>query len=570
MASELAKHLYKHGAMDRVTIKLIEGNARQDGLSFFEQALKEDNIQMEPVLQAIAELEKMPVVDVDRINIDNLPLDLLPDKMIEEYQILPLSQHSNRIFVAIGNPDNKVALAQALSQARFHTNLTVSPVICNPVSLNRVTRIAAASKPAAGVGTLGDIPDNINLDEMAIIEDDLGDDFSGVDLDASSPIVQYVNKTLRDAISMGASDIHIEPYEVKARIRYRVDGVLVDGSEPPLRLVQNIVSRVKVLARLDIAERRLPQDGRIKIQFSRSRTIDFRVSTMPTIFGEKVVLRILDQGATNINLETLGMEPEQLLLYQQATAQPHGMILVTGPTGSGKTVTLYSALAILNTPESNISSVEDPVEIYTDGINQVSINEKTGLTFARTLRAFLRQDPDILMVGEIRDLETADISIKAAQTGHLVLSTLHTNDAPSAVTRLLNMGVAPFNIASTLNLVIAQRLVRRLCSVCKKPIKLPIAVMLEAGFSDHQIKNSDLYEPVGCRSCTRGYRGRTGIYEMMPLSSETLELIMQKATEAEISRQVRTEGTLTLKEEGIKKVSAGITSLAEVERVTKG
>ena len=570
MASELAKHLYKHGAMDRVTIKLIEGNARQDGLSFFEQALKEDNIQMEPVLQAIAELEKMPVVDVDRINIDNLPLDLLPDKMIEEYQILPLSQHSNRIFVAIGNPDNKVALAQALSQARFHTNLTVSPVICNPVSLNRVTRIAAASKPAAGVGTLGDIPDNINLDEMAIIEDDLGDDFSGVDLDASSPIVQYVNKTLRDAISMGASDIHIEPYEVKARIRYRVDGVLVDGSEPPLRLVQNIVSRVKVLARLDIAERRLPQDGRIKIQFSRSRTIDFRVSTMPTIFGEKVVLRILDQGATHLNLETLGMEHEQLLLYQQATAQPHGMILVTGPTGSGKTVTLYSALAILNTPESNISSVEDPVEIYTDGINQVSINEKTGLTFARTLRAFLRQDPDILMVGEIRDLETADISIKAAQTGHLVLSTLHTNDAPSAVTRLLNMGVAPFNIASTLNLVIAQRLVRRLCSVCKKPIKLPIAVMLEAGFSDHQIKNSDLYEPVGCRSCTRGYRGRTGIYEMMPLSSETLELIMQKATEAEISRQVRTEGTLTLKEEGIKKVSAGITSLAEVERVTKG
>ena len=570
MASELAKHLYKHGAMDRVTIKLIEGNAHQDGRSFFEQALKEDNIQMEPVLQAIAELEKMPVVDIDRINIDKLPLDLLPDKMMEEYQILPLSQHNNRIFLAIGNPDNKVALAQALSQARFHTSLTVSPVICNPVSLNRVTRIAAASKPAAGVGTLGDIPDNINLDEMAIIEDELGDDFSGVDLDASSPIVQYVNQTLRDAINMGASDIHIEPYEIKARIRYRVDGVLIDGSEPPLRLVQNIVSRVKVLARLDIAERRLPQDGRIKIQFSRSRTIDFRVSTMPTIFGEKVVLRILDQGATNINLETLGMEPEQLLLYQQATAQPHGMILVTGPTGSGKTVTLYSALAILNTPETNISSVEDPVEIYTDGINQVSINEKAGLTFARTLRAFLRQDPDVLMVGEIRDLETADIAIKAAQTGHLVLSTLHTNDAPSAVTRLLNMGVAPFNIASTLNLVIAQRLVRRLCSVCKKPIKLPIAVMLEAGFSDHQIKNSDLYEPVGCRSCTRGYRGRTGIYEMMPLSSETAELIMQKATEAEISRQVRTEGTLTLKEEGIKKVSAGITSLAEVERVTKG
>ncbi len=571
MASDLAKHLYKHGAMDKATIKRIEGNARQDNRSFFEQALKEDNVSMEPILQAIAELEKMPVIDIDRVNIDNLPLDLLPEKMIEEYQILPLSKHHSRIYVAIGNPDNKVALAQALTQARFHTNLTVSPVICNPVSLNNVTHQVASSTPAAGVGTLGDIPDDINLDEMAIIdEEELGDDFGAVDLDANSPIVQYVNKTLRDAINMGASDIHIEPYESKARIRYRVDGVLVDGSEPPLRLVQNIVSRVKVLARLDIAERRLPQDGRIKIQFSRSRTIDFRVSTMPTLFGEKVVMRILDQGANNLQLETLGMEAEQLALYKAATEQPHGMILVTGPTGSGKTVTLYSALAVLNTPDRNISSVEDPVEIYTDGVNQVSINDKSGLTFARTLRAFLRQDPDVLMVGEIRDLETADIAIKAAQTGHLVLSTLHTNDAPAAITRLINMGVAPFNIASTVNLVIAQRLVRRLCPACKKQVTLPTAVMLEAGFSDEQIKSATLFEPVGCNACTRGYRGRTGIYEMMPVTGETSELIMKKATQAEITRQVRTEGTLSLKEEGIKKAAAGITSLAEVERVTKG
>jgi len=571
MASELAKHLYKHGAMDRATIKRIESTARQDNRSFYEQALKEDNVSIEPVLQAIAELEKMPVVDIDRVNIDNLPLDLLPEKMMEEYQILPLSKQNNRIFVAIGNPDNKVALAQALTQARFHTNLTVSPVICNPVSLNKVTKIVAASKPASGVGTLGEIPDDINLDEMAIIdEDDLGDDFGAVDLDANSPIVQYVNKTLRDAINLGASDIHVEPYESKARIRFRVDGVLINNSEPPLRLVQNIVSRIKVLSRLDIAERRLPQDGRIKIQFSRSRTIDFRVSTMPTIFGEKVVLRILDQGANNLNLETLGMEPEQLALYKRATEQPHGMILVTGPTGSGKTVTLYSALAVLNTPDTNISSVEDPVEIYTDGVNQVSINEKYGLDFARTLRAFLRQDPDVLMVGEIRDLDTADIAIKAAQTGHLVLSTLHTNDAPSAITRLINMGVAPFNIASTVNLVIAQRLVRRLCVACKKATTLPTAAMLEAGFSDDQIKKATLFEPVGCNSCTQGYRGRTGIYEMMPLTAETAELIMKKATQAEIDRQVRTEGTLTLKEEGIKKVVSGITSLAEVERVTKG
>ncbi len=571
MASALAKHLYKHGAMDRETIRRIENKARQDNRSFYEQSLKEDDVAIEPVLQAIAELEKMAVVDIDRLDVDRLPLDLLPEKMVEEYQILPLSTHGNRMFVAIGNPDNKVALAQALTQARFHTNLTVSPVICNPVSLNKVTKMVAASTPAAGVGTLGDIPEDINLDEMAVIDDDdLLDDFGAVDLDANSPIVQYVNKTLRDAINMGASDIHIEPYEKNARIRYRVDGVMVNGGNPPLRLLQNIASRVKVLARLDIAEKRLPQDGRIKIQFSRSRTIDFRVSTMPTLFGEKVVLRILDQGANNLKLETLGMEPEQLAMYRRATEQPHGMILVTGPTGSGKTVTLYSALAVLNKPDINISSVEDPVEIYTDGVNQVSINEKSGLTFARVLRAFLRQDPDVLMVGEIRDLETADIAVKAAQTGHLVLSTLHTNDAPSAITRLINMGVAPFNIASTVNLVIAQRLVRRLCTACKKPVKLPTAVMLEAGFSDEQIKSATLFEPLGCSSCTKGYRGRTGIYEMMLVSSETAELIMKKATQAEIARQVRTEGCLTLKEEGIKKVAAGITSLAEVERVTKG
>lgn len=571
MASTLAKHLYKHGAMDKETIRRIENNARQDNRSFYEQSLKEEDVAIEPVLQAIAELEKMAVVDIDRLDVDRLPLDRLPEEMIEEYRILPLSVQGSRMFVAIGNPDDKVALAQALTQARFHTNLTVSPVICNPVSLSRVTKMVAASRPAAGVGTLGDIPEDINLDEMAVIDDDeLMDDFGAVDLDANSPIVQYVNKTLRDAINMGASDIHIEPYENNARIRYRVDGVLVNGGNPPLRLLQNIASRVKVLARLDIAEKRLPQDGRIKIQFSRSRTIDFRVSTMPTIFGEKVVLRILDQGATNLKLETLGMEPEQLATYRRATSQPHGMILVTGPTGSGKTVTLYSALAVLNGPDVNISSVEDPVEIYTDGVNQVSINEKTGLTFAKVLRSFLRQDPDILMVGEIRDLETADIAIKAAQTGHLVLSTLHTNDAPSAITRLINMGVAPFNIASTVNLVIAQRLVRRLCTACKKPVKLPTAVMLEAGFSDEQIRDASLFEPVGCASCTKGYRGRTGIYEMMDVSAETAELIMKKATLAEIARQVRTEGCLTLKEEGIKKVVAGITSLAEVERVTKG
>ncbi len=566
MPSALAKQLYKNDTLTKQEIKRIEDEAEKNQRSFLEQALKEEDVPTGHILQTVAEMEKMVLVDLERVNVDSLPLDALPGRMIEEYQILPLSKRGNRLIVAIGNPENKVSLAQSLTQARFHTNLTITPIICNAEVLANITKKIGAS---TGVGSFGAIPDEINFDEVSIVDEGEDEDTGGVDLDDNSPVVQYVNKILRDAINLSVSDIHIEPYEHKARIRYRIDGVLTDGGSPPLRLVQNIASRIKVMARLDIAERRLPQDGRIKIQFSRSRTIDFRVSTMPTIFGEKVVLRILDQSGNSLTLDTLGMGPEQLELYSKATHQPHGMILVTGPTGSGKTVTLYSALDVLNTPDRNISSAEDPVEIYAEGINQVSVNEKYDLTFARVLRAFLRQDPDVLMVGEIRDLETADIAIKAAQTGHLVLSTLHTNDAPSAITRMINMGVAPFNIASTVNLVIAQRLVRRLCNACKKETTLSTAVLLDTGFTEDQIEELTLYEPVGCSGCTNGYSGRTGIYEMMPISEQTAELIMNKATEAELARQIREEGTLTLKQEGLKKVTAGITSLAEVERVTK-
>lgn len=566
MPSALAKQLYRNDTLDKQEIERIEGEAAKHDRSFFEQALKEEDVPTGHILQTIAEMEKSAVVDLERVNIDSLPLDALPPRMIGEHQILPLSLRENRLFVGIGNPEDKAALGQALSQARFHAKRTIIPVICNAEVLATITQKISGS---TGSGSFAEIPDEIDFGSMSIVDDDDDSDAGSVDLDENSPIVQYVNKVLRDAINQGASDIHIEPYETQARIRYRVDGVLSAAGDPPLQLVQNIASRIKVMARLDIAERRLPQDGRIKIQFSRSRTIDFRVSTMPTIFGEKIVMRILDQSGNNLTLETLGMEPEQLELYKRATAQPHGMILVTGPTGSGKTVTLYSALDVLNKPNVNISSAEDPVEIYAEGINQVSINDKYDLTFARVLRAFLRQDPDVLMVGEIRDLETAEIAIKAAQTGHLVLSTLHTNDGPSTITRMINMGVAPFNIASTVNLVIAQRLIRRLCNACKRETTLPTAVLLDVGFSEEQIEDLTLYEPVGCNGCTNGYSGRTGIYEMMPISDQTSELIMNKATEAELKRQVREEGTLDLKQQGIKKVAAGITSLEEVERVTK-
>ena len=563
MSTGLTKQLSKSGTMQGAEIKRIEAEARKNKRSFFAQALLEDKIDREIILQNAAIAASMATFDIDRVTIDDLPLSELPDQTLRDEQVLPLSKHQKCLFVAIGDPDNK----SALKQARFHNNMAITPVLCDPSKLESIINTIESSDDA--LASFDALPDEINLRDLDLEATDEGGDQGAVDLDLNNPIVQYVNKVLKDAISQGASDIHIEPYENIARIRYRIDGILHSAGDPPLKLVQNIASRIKVLARLDIAERRLPQDGRIKIRFSRTRTIDFRVSTMPTLFGEKVVLRILDQSANDLKLATLGMEPNQLVLYQQATKQPHGMILVTGPTGSGKTVTLYSALAVLNKPDTNISSVEDPVEIYADGVNQVSINEKSGLTFARTLRAFLRQDPDILMVGEIRDLETADIAIKAAQTGHLVLSTLHTNDAPSAITRLINMGVAPFNIASTVNLVIAQRLVRRLCSACKKPTKLPTTTLLEAGFSNKQIKQATIFSPVGCGACSNGYKGRTGIFEVMPVSDETAELIMIKATEAEISRQVRKEGTLTLKAEGIKKVAAGITSLAEVERITK-
>lgn len=559
----LAKKLVVNELATFETASYVHSEAVKNEITFYEQAYKHKSIDNAKLVPMAATEAGIPLLDLGSINPDKLPMKVLDEKLVTQYEMLPLFTRGNNLYIAVCKPDSKLAI----NQARFQSSKRVYPVLCDQEQLLALIKELSGG---SDVDALDDFKDDVNLDEIDIdlITDD-GDEEVVVKLDNTNPIVRYVNQILRDAVALGASDIHIEPYEKEARIRYRVDGVLHNADDPPIKLAQNIASRIKVMAKLNIAERRVPQDGRIKLNFSRTRAIDFRVNTMPTAFGEKVVMRILNQGAKQLSLESLGMEQSQLDAYTQATAQPHGMILVTGPTGSGKTITLYSALSVLNKPTLNISSVEDPVEIYVDGINQVSINEKAGLTFVSALRAFLRQDPDILMVGEIRDLETAEIAIKASQTGHLVLTTLHTNDAPSSITRLLNMGIAPFNIASTVNLVIAQRLVRRLCSSCKQKTSVKDERLLEIGFTQEQIDAKEIYVPVGCANCSKGYRGRTGLFEVMPISDATAELIMNQATEAQITRQVKTEGVLSIKHHGLMKVAAGFTSIEEVERVTK-
>jgi type IV pilus assembly protein PilB len=407
-----------------------------------------------------------------------------------------------------------------------------------------------------------------NLDVSGGDEQPAGTDVTDSDID-DAPVVRFVNKVLLDAINKGASDIHLEPYEKEFRVRFRHDGVLHEFATPPRSLAMRIIARLKVMSRMNIAERRVPQDGRIKMNLSKNRSIDFRVNTLPTLYGEKVVLRILDSSASQLGIEVLGFEDYQKKLYLDALKKPYGMILVTGPTGSGKTVSLYTGLSILNTPDVNISTCEDPVEINMVGVNQVNVNNKAGLNFAVALRAFLRQDPDIIMVGEIRDLETAEIAVKAAQTGHLVLSTLHTNDAPQTLTRLANMGVPPYNIASAVHLIMAQRLARRLCSKCKKEIQIPHEALLRSGFREDQLEGLTIFAPVGCDSCTGGYKGRTGIYQVMPVSEEMGHLIMEGCNSMQLEEQARREGIADLREAGLRKVAAGVTSLEEVDRVTK-
>lgn len=504
----------------------------------------------------------IPLLDINTLDKTNIPTDLIDNKIVARHSVLPIYKHGKNLFVATIDPTNK----NALDEMKFYTGLQIIPV---QTELSALTSLIQELESEQGGGLedfLGD--GDLELDIADGDEEEKPDD-DGFDPN-EAPIVKYVNKVLIDAINQGASDIHIEPFEKELRIRFRVDGVLYKATSQPMSFAPRIVARIKILAKLDIAERRAPQDGRVRLRISKSKAYDFRVNTLPTVHGEKVVLRILDSSAAKLDLATLGFTEDQLELYKHVVNRPYGMVLITGPTGSGKTVTLYSALNTLNTPDKNISSVEDPVEIQLPGITQVNINEKAGLDFAGALRAFLRQDPDIIMLGEIRDLETGEIAIKAAQTGHMVLSTLHTNDAPSTLTRLLNMGIPAFNVASAVHLIVAQRLARKLCQKCKESTELPDKVMLQAGFKQEDLGTFTLYKAnqQGCPNCTKGYRGRAGIFQVMPISESIKAMIMEGCTENDIEKSAAEDGVLDLRASGLLKIKDGLTTLEEIERVT--
>ncbi|WP_095497812.1 type IV-A pilus assembly ATPase PilB [Paraferrimonas haliotis] len=512
------------------------------------------------ITQAIQTEYPTPWLDIKQFDLEQIPPELINAKLIEKHKCLPLSQKGSRLFIATSDPSNY----SALEEFQFSLGLTAEPILVEDDALAR----AIDKVLEEGIDEL----EMAGLDEGSLAGIDVAEEKKEEDEGEQkddAPIVIYINKILVDAIRRGASDLHFEPYEKSYRIRFRIDGILHTVSEPPVALASRLSARLKVMSRLDIAERRLPQDGRIKLKLSKTKSIDFRVSTLPTLFGEKIVMRILDSSSAMLGIEMLGYEPDQKALYEDNLAKPQGMILVTGPTGSGKTVSLYTGLNILNTEERNISTAEDPVEINLSGINQVHINNKAGLTFASALRSFLRQDPDIVMVGEIRDLETAEIAIKAAQTGHLVLSTLHTNSAAETLTRLMNMGVPAYNIAGSVNLIIAQRLGRRLCKSCKAPEEVPLEQLQELGFTDEQIAtNFTVYKPVGCDDCAGGYKGRVGIYEVMPMTEKIAAIIMEGGNALDISLQMEQDGVNTLRKSGLLKVMQGVTSIAEVNRVT--
>jgi len=504
----------------------------------------------------------VPLFDLDALEMDLDVIRTVDAKLIAKHRVAPLIQRGKRLFLAVSDPTNLAAI----DEIKFQSGFRIDPVVVEQDKLREYVSRALEAVDTS-MEALGE--DDFDLESLEITGGD--DELDEADNDAidDAPVVRFVNKVLLDAIKKGCSDVHFEPYEKVYRVRARLDGMLRNVATPPLMLGPKICARLKVMARLDIAERRVPQDGRMKMKLSKTRSIDFRVNTCPTLFGEKIVLRILDSSSAKMGIEALGYESKQEKLYRDALERPHGMILVTGPTGSGKTVSLYTGLNILNTEERNISTAEDPVEINLAGINQVNVNPRVGLTFAAALRAFLRQDPDIIMVGEIRDLETAEIAIKAAQTGHLVLSTLHTNDAPNTLTRLVDMGVKPYAIATSVRLIIAQRLARKLCDNCKETLDIPEEALLTEGFEQQEIvAGLHIYGPVGCKSCDSGYKGRVGIFQVMPVSDAIGRIIMSSGNATDIADQAEKEGIWSLRKSALAKVKAGITSLEEVNRVT--
>ena len=536
--------------------------SRQAKQSLVSTIISEKLLSAREIAELCYEEYGTPLLDLDEFDIASIPDDFLNKKLIEKHKCLPLFKRGNRLYIGTSDPTN----ITALEDFQFSAGLHAEAILVEDDKLTKALE-KVLEDDISGLDISG-----IDEDALAGIEVDdtsnRNEDTAGESSD-DAPIVIYINKILTDAIRKGASDLHFEPYEKRYRIRFRIDGILHEVSEPPVNLSNRISARLKVMSKLDIAERRVPQDGRIKMKLSRTKSIDFRVSTLPTIWGEKIVMRILDSSSAQLGIEKLGYEDDQRQLYEEMLSKPQGMILVTGPTGSGKTVSLYTGLNILNTEERNISTAEDPVEINLEGVNQVHINLKAGLTFPAALRSFLRQDPDVVMVGEIRDLETAEIAIKAAQTGHLVLSTLHTNSAAETLTRLINMGVPGYNIASSVNLIIAQRLARRLCPECKQPEEIPEHELLRLGFKQAQIDGDmTLYKPIGCDLCSGGYKGRVGIYEVMKMSDEIARTIMEGGNSLQIATQAKEQGMRDLRGSGLLKVIQGVTSITEVNRVT--
>lgn len=533
--------------------------AKKEKITFVQYVVRNKIVKALELATLASKEFGVPLFDISCMELDSDVVSLVKEQLITKHHALPLFKRANKLYLAIADPTNMLGL----DEVKFQSGLNVEAILVESDKLD----IAIDKALSAADDSLADF-DDADLDGLDFEDPDQQDDKEDDSKTDDAPIVKFVNKMLLDAIKQGVSDLHFEPYEKFYRVRYRLDGILREVARPPINLSNRIAARIKVLSRLDISERRVPQDGRMKMRISKNKSIDFRVSTCPILFGEKIVMRILDSDSAKLGIDALGYEPEQKQLYMDVLAKPYGMILVTGPTGSGKTVSLYTGINILNTEDRNISTAEDPTEINLPGINQVNVNVKTGMTFSKALKSFLRQDPDVIMVGEIRDLETAEIAIKAAQTGHLVLSTLHTNDAPQTITRLANMGVPPFNIATAVSLIIAQRLARRLCERCKTIADIPREAMIEEGFDEKTVDKLTLYEPVGCDSCNGGYKGRVGIYQVMPVSETMGKIIMEGGNSFDLGDQARKEGIPDLRESGLKKVAQGITSLAEVNRVT--
>ncbi len=558
--SALGRALVQQGRLVQADASAIQLEASKAGVTFVQQLVASRKLTARDVSLFAANAFGYPLLDLSAVDTDQLPLNLIDSKIASNHRVIALGKRGNRLFVGMSDPTNE----QVMQEVKFATGMTMEPVVVEDDKLSIIVKkLTDSTTKSLEIAT-----EDVDLSGVEVTDGETQPEVVTEEID-DAPVVKYVQKILLDAINSGASDIHFEPYEKYYRIRYRQDGILYDIANPPLAIKEKIASRIKVVSRLDISEKRVPQDGRMKMVLSKTRAIDFRVSTLPTLFGEKICMRILDPSSATLGIDALGYEPDQREALMHAIQRPYGMVLVTGPTGSGKTVSLYTCLNILNKPGINISTAEDPAEINLPGINQVNVNDKAGLTFAAALKAFLRQDPDIIMVGEIRDLETGEISIKAAQTGHMVLSTLHTNDAPATLTRLMNMGIAPFNIASSVILITAQRLARKLCT-CKRPVAIPEEALLRAGFKEEELDGTwQTYEAVGCEVCKNtGYKGRVGIYQVMPISEEMERIIMKNGTAIDLADQAQRDGVRDLRQSGLLKVKKGLTSLEEVEAVT--